>query len=68
MLLQQGIDAKTHWELGHVAETIANFADNGKFALLVMGSHGHGTLAKLVMGSVATAVVAGSKVPVLLVR
>ena len=67
-LLQQGIDAKTHWEVGHVAETIANFADNGKFDLLVMGSHGHGTLGNLVMGSVATAVVAGSKVPVLLVR
>ena len=67
-LLQQDIDAKTHWELGQVAETIAGVADNGKFALLVMGSHGHGTLGKLVMGSVATAVVAGCKVPVLWVR
>jgi len=67
-LLQQGIDAKTHWEVGPVAEAIANFADNGKFDLLVMGSHGHGTLGNLVMGSVATAVVARSKVPVLLVR
>jgi nucleotide-binding universal stress UspA family protein len=33
-----------------------------------MGSHGHGTLGNLVMGSVATQVLAGCKVPVLLVR
>jgi nucleotide-binding universal stress UspA family protein len=36
--------------------------------LLVMGSHGHGTLGNLVMGSVATQVLAHCKVPVLLVR
>jgi nucleotide-binding universal stress UspA family protein len=36
--------------------------------MLVMGSHGHGALATLVMGSVATQVVAECKVPVLLVR
>lgn len=67
-LLQQGLDAKIRWEVGHVADTIASFADNGKFDLLVMGSHGHGTLGNLVMGSVTTAAVARSKVPVLLVR
>jgi nucleotide-binding universal stress UspA family protein len=33
-----------------------------------MGSHGHGTLVNLVMGSVATKVLAQSKIPVLLVR
>ena len=33
-----------------------------------MGSHGHGALATLVMGSVTTHVLANSKVPVLLVR
>jgi nucleotide-binding universal stress UspA family protein len=34
----------------------------------MMGSHGHGTLGSLVMGSVATKVLAGCKTPVLLVR
>jgi nucleotide-binding universal stress UspA family protein len=67
-LLRHGIDAKTSWKVGHAGATIASFADNGKFDLLVMGSHGNRTLANLVMGSVATAVVANSKVPVLLVR
>jgi nucleotide-binding universal stress UspA family protein len=33
-----------------------------------MGSHGHGSLGNLVMGSVATKVMAHTKVPVLLVR
>lgn len=67
-LLRHGIDAKTSWKVGHAGDTIAKFAESGKFDLLVMGSHGHGTLANLVMGSVATAVLAHCKVPVLLVR
>jgi nucleotide-binding universal stress UspA family protein len=67
-LLRHGIDAKSSWKTGHVGETIAKFADSGKFDLLIMGSHGHGTLVNLVMGSVATEVLAHCKVPVLLVR
>ncbi|NMM18400.1 MAG: universal stress protein [Rhodoferax sp.] len=67
-LLRHGIDAKSSWKTGHAGETVAKFADSGKFDLLVMGSHGHGTLVNLVMGSVATEVLAHCKVPVLLVR
>ncbi len=67
-LLRHGIDAKSSWKAGHVGETIAKFAETGKFDLLVMGSHGHGTLVNLVVGSVATEVLAHCKVPVLLVR
>lgn len=67
-LLRHGIDAKTLAKVGHAGETISKTADSGKYDLLVMGSHGHGTLGNLVMGSVATQVLANSKVPVLLVR
>ena len=67
-LLRHGIDAKSSWKTGHAGETVAKFADSGKFDLLVMGSHGHGTLVNLVMGSVATEVLAHCKVPVLLVH
>ena len=67
-LLRHGIDAKTLTKVGHAGETISKTADSGKFDLLVMGSHGHGTLGNLIMGSVATQVLANSKVPVLLVR
>jgi nucleotide-binding universal stress UspA family protein len=67
-LLRHDIDAKTLAKVGHAGETISKTAASGKFDLVVMGSHGHGTLGNLVMGSVATQVLANCKVPVLLVR
>ncbi len=67
-LVRHDIDAKTVWKVGHAGEQIAKFADSGKFDLLVMGSHGHGALVNLVMGSVATKVMAHCGVPVLMVR
>jgi nucleotide-binding universal stress UspA family protein len=67
-LARHGISAKSEWKVGLAGETIAKFADAGPFELLVMGSHGHSSLGNLVMGSVATQVLAQSKVPVLLVR
>ena len=67
-LLRHGIDARSAWKVGQAGETIAKFADAGKFDLLVMGSHGHGALVNLVMGSVATQVLAHCRVPVLMVR
>lgn len=67
-LLRHGIDAKSSWKVGHAGEAIAKFADIGKFDLVIMGSHGHGELMKMVMGSVATQVLAHCGVPVLLVR
>jgi nucleotide-binding universal stress UspA family protein len=53
---------------GHAADVIAQQATQGRYDLLVLGSHGHGSLGNLVMGSVATRVVAQCGVPVLLVR
>ena len=65
---KQGIQANYVAKVGPAAETIAATADKGKFDLLMMGSHGHGTLTNLVMGSVATKVLANCSTPVLLVR
>ena len=56
------------YEMISEADTIAAMADKGKYDLLVLGSHGHSSLGNLVMGSVATKVVAQCGVPVLLVR
>lgn len=67
-LTKQGIEAKFVSKAGHAADTIASVAEKGKFDLLVMGSHGHGSLTNLVMGSVATKVLARCTTPVLLVR
>jgi nucleotide-binding universal stress UspA family protein len=55
-------------KVGHAAENIASVAEKGQFDLLVMGSHGHSSLGNLVMGSVATKVMAHCGTPVLLVR
>ena len=55
-------------KVGPVADSIIKAAEEGKFDLLVMGTHGHGALGRLVMGSVSTQVLAGSQVPVLLIR
>lgn len=67
-LLRHGINAKSSWKAGDVGAGIARFAESQKFDLVVMGSHGHGAIASLVMGSVATQVLAHCKVPLLLVR
>jgi nucleotide-binding universal stress UspA family protein len=65
---RHGVNAKSAWKVGHAGESIAKLAQDGAFDLVVMGSHGHGALGNLVMGSVATQVLAHCKVPVLLVR
>jgi nucleotide-binding universal stress UspA family protein len=66
--VRQGITASYVAKVGAAGDTIASAADKGKFDLLMMGSHGHGTLTSLVMGSVATKVLANCRTPVLLVR
>ena len=65
---KQGLRADFVSQAGNVAAVIAKFADRGGFDLLVMGSHGHDNLVNLLMGSVATKVLASSKVAVLLLR
>ncbi|EHR69432.1 universal stress protein UspA-like protein [Burkholderiales bacterium JOSHI_001] len=65
---KQKINAEYLSKVGPAAEHIAAQADKGGYDLMVMGSHGHGTLGNLVMGSVVTKVMAHSKVPVLIVR
>jgi nucleotide-binding universal stress UspA family protein len=65
---KQRIQAEFAHKVGPAADVIASAAGKGKFDLLIMGSHGHGTLGNLVMGSVATKVMAHCDVPVLLVR
>jgi nucleotide-binding universal stress UspA family protein len=67
-LARHGVTAQCSWKTGKPGELIAKMATEGKFDLVVMGSHGHGALMNLVVGSVATEVLAGCKVPVLVVR
>jgi len=65
---KQGLKAEFVSKTGHAADIIASLADKGRYDLVVIGSHGHGSLAGLVMGSTSTKVIAQCGVPVLLVR
>jgi nucleotide-binding universal stress UspA family protein len=67
-LARHKVALKTRFKPGSPGQLIADQAERGKFDLVVMGSHGHGSLKGLVMGSVATSVLAHCKVPVLIVR
>ena len=67
-MARQGVQLKTMTKVGPAGETIAKVAESGKYDLVVMGTHGHGSLGKLVMGSVSTQVLANCQGPVLLVR
>lgn len=65
---KQKIAADFVAKVGPAADTIATMATKGKFDLLIMGSHGHGLLGNLVLGSVTTRVMAQCETPVLIVR
>ncbi|MEO8309564.1 MAG: universal stress protein [Caldimonas sp.] len=65
---QQGLDTTFVHTIGHIAESIASRAEEGKFDLVVMGSHGRGEVLNVVLGSITTKVLAKCTVPVLIVR
>jgi nucleotide-binding universal stress UspA family protein len=65
---KQGIRATFSSKVGTAGDVIAEAANKGRFDLVMLGSHGHGTLANLVMGSVATKVLAQCSTPALLIR
>jgi nucleotide-binding universal stress UspA family protein len=68
VLSRAGIAHQSAWRVGEVAATLCSYAKANRIDLIVMGSHGHGAIAGLALGSVATKVIAGSKIPVLIVR
>jgi nucleotide-binding universal stress UspA family protein len=59
---------KTIAASGNPGEVIAKTATSGKFDLLVMGSHGHSRIGNLLLGSVASRVIALCKTPVMIIR
>jgi nucleotide-binding universal stress UspA family protein len=67
-LAAAGLQAQEIKVVGSPGRSIAQQASDGHFDLVVMGSHGHGALAGLVMGSTVSTVLAACKVPLLIVR
>lgn len=68
LLKKSGIPYQTRYKVGDVAEEIQAYAKEHNIDMIVMGSHGHGALKNLVMGSVTTKVLALTNIPVLIVR
>ena len=65
---QNGWSIHTEHATANAAGAIAELAEREKFDMVVMGSHGHTSLANVLLGSVASGVLARCKVPVLLIR
>lgn len=65
---RHNISYKAQWKTGTPAYEILRAADKTKADLIVMGSHGHGAIGSLLLGSVTQKVLAAAKVPVLVIR
>ncbi|NLD53188.1 MAG: universal stress protein [Burkholderiaceae bacterium] len=55
-------------QVGDAAVEIARCAEEGKYDLICMGSHGHSSVAGVALGSVVTKVLARCRVPLLIIR
>jgi len=63
-----GLPYSAEVRIGAIAQTIADYAAEQGCEAILMGSHGRGELANLLMGSVATKVIHLTRLPVTLVR
>ena len=68
ILEAQKVPFQSVYKVGNIAQEIQDYANKNQIDLIVMGSHGHGALANLLLGSVSTKVLAETTVPVMLVR
>ena len=56
------------WVVGSAADEIKQASKRERSHLIVMGTHGHGLLSRMFLGSVAQRVLAESEIPTLLVK
>jgi nucleotide-binding universal stress UspA family protein len=63
----RGLAADVSVTIGEPAQEIADVAEEYATSLIVMSTHGHRTLSRMLLGSVATEVMRHSKVPLLIV-
>jgi nucleotide-binding universal stress UspA family protein len=68
LLTARGVAFRPVKLVGDPSAEIVKHAQSAGVDLIVMGTHGQTAMANLVMGSVATKVIAASKVPVLLLK
>jgi nucleotide-binding universal stress UspA family protein len=68
LLDAQGLKYAYHIVVGEAGESIAHFVKDKQIQQVVMGTRGHGAVANMLIGSVATKVLHLVEVPVLLVK
>lgn len=68
VLRDGGVDFHSVWVVGDAAKEIAAYAKANGIDLIVIGSHGHGALYSLALGSVASDILKATDLPVLIVR
>jgi nucleotide-binding universal stress UspA family protein len=68
LFAKAGISTSEVCLVGNPGDELSAYARKKRLDLLVMGSHGYGAFKAAVLGSVATRVMAHSRVPLLLVR
>ncbi len=59
---------RCEWSVGPADEQILRAAKKFKAHIIVMGTHGHGMVGRVLLGSVAQKVMTGADVPVMLVK
>ena len=65
---ERGVGVETVLEVGRPSRTIVRYAEENDVDHVVMGSHGRSGVARVLLGSVAEAVVRRSPVPVTVIR
>jgi nucleotide-binding universal stress UspA family protein len=64
----EGLSIKHRVVVGEAASTVLRLAEEGKYDLVIMGTHGRRGLPRLLLGSVAQKIVARAHCPVLTVH
>lgn len=68
LLQRAGLQWTEQAQIGHPAKVILEAAGRYKADIIVMGSHGRTPLKSLVLGSVTSKVIAGTAIPIVVVR
>ena len=67
-LRDKGLKVQSVTAVGHPAEVIVGYADENRFDLVALATHGRSGIKRLVFGSVADHVVRKSGLPILLIK
>ena len=66
-LRKKNIDATALLKQGPIAETILTLADKHNVEIIIVGSHGHGAVYDILVGSISAAIIKNAKCPVTIV-